>query len=350
MNTILNKFFMLAVALMMSLTTWAQDPVYSQYAEIDVMAYTLYGYTQEAEVTSPSSGQSYEMYTGAVTIPSSVTYEGVTYNVTSIGYKAFNNCWMLTSVSMPNSLKSIYAEAFAYCNLLTSITIPDSVKNIYDEAFSYCTKLTSVTIPNSVIFMGEYVFRDCYDLSSVTFGSGLKSIMSGNFYNCNSLESITIPSNITSIDNYAFKKCDKLKTIELPNTLEYIKEQAFYQCRSLTTLIIPNSVEEINRGAFRYCSSLSSVTNLSRTPQSIDESVFSTYGTLHVLEGCKEVYQNAAVWKNFNIIEDAEEILGISDIGSDTIAADKIFSISGKRLSTPQKGINIINGKKIVIK
>ena len=138
MNTILNKFFMLAVALMMSVATIAQDPVYSQYAEIDGIAYTLYGYTQEAEVTSPSSGESYDMYTSAVTIPSTVTYEEVTYKVTSIGYKAFNNCWMLSSVTLPNSLKEIHAEAFAYCSLLTSITIPDSVIAIYDEAFEKC--------------------------------------------------------------------------------------------------------------------------------------------------------------------------------------------------------------------
>ena len=350
MNTFSYKFFMLAMALTTSVASLAQNPVYSQYAEIDGIAYTLYGYKQEAEVTSPSSGQSYEMYTGAVTIPSTVTYEGVTYNVTSIGYKAFNNCWMLTSVTLPNSLKSIYAEAFAYCNLLTSITIPDTVEDIYDEAFSYCTQLTSITIPNSVFFMGKNVFYCCYGVTSVTIGNGLNSIPSGTFYNCNSLESITIPSNITKLDSYAFMNCDKLKTVELPNTLDYIGRQAFYQCSSLTSFIIPKSVSEIDGGTFRYCTNLSFLTNLARNPQRIDESVFDSYGDLHVLKGCKEAYQKAEVWKKFNIIEDAEEILGISNIGSETIAADKVFSLSGHHLSAPQKGVVIINGKKVVVK
>ena len=46
-------------------------------------------------------------YTGDVTIPSSVTYSGTTYSVTSIGDKAFGECSGLTSVSIPNSVTSI---------------------------------------------------------------------------------------------------------------------------------------------------------------------------------------------------------------------------------------------------
>ena len=109
-------------------------------------------------------------------------------------------------------------------------------------------------------------------------------------------------------------------------------------------------MSEIDGGSFRYCTNLSSLTNLARNPQRIDESVFDSYGDLHVQKGCKEAYQNADVWKKFNIIEDAEEILGISNIGSETIAADKVFSLSGHHLSAPQKGVVIINGKKVVVK
>ena len=107
-------------------------------------------------------------------------------------------------------------------------------------------------------------------------------------------------------------------------------------------------MSEIDGGSFRYCTNLSSLTNLARNPQRIDESVFDSYGDLHVLKGCKEVYQKTEVWKKFNIIEDAEEILGISNIGSEPIAADKIYSISGHRLSAQQKGIVIDSGKKVV--
>lgn len=58
----------------------------------------------------------------------------------------------------------------------------------------------------------------------------------------------------------------------------------------------------------------------------------------------------ADYWKKFNIVEDAEEILGISDIDTEAVSTNKIYTLSGKRLSKPQKGIVIINGKKTVIK
>ena len=55
-------------------------------------------------------------------------------------------------------------------------------------------------------------------------------------------------------------------------------------------------------------------------------------------------------WKKFNIEEDAEEILDISNIDSEAVSANKIYTLSGKRLTNPQKGIVIINGKKVVVK
>ena len=93
-----------------------------------------------AEVTF--QGDTYDEYadeyTGDVVIPSSVTYSGTTYSVTSIGWCAFLGC-----------------------SGLTSVTIPNSVKSIDSEAFSSCSGLTSVTIPNSVTFIGSYTFYGC---------------------------------------------------------------------------------------------------------------------------------------------------------------------------------------------
>ena len=83
-------------------------------------------------------------------IPSTVTYQGTSYSVTSIGYEAFENCSRLTSVTIPNSVTSIGNWAFASCRSLTSVNIPNSVTSIGWRAFFACVSLTSVTIPNSV--------------------------------------------------------------------------------------------------------------------------------------------------------------------------------------------------------
>ena len=99
-------------------------------------------------------------YRGSVTIPESVTYNGKTYSVTSIGVQAFCNCSGLTSVEIGNSVTSIGEDAFTCCTGLTSVTISNSVTSIGKGAFSYSKGLTSVTIGNSVTSIGVYAFNN----------------------------------------------------------------------------------------------------------------------------------------------------------------------------------------------
>ena len=81
----------------------------------------------------------------SVTIPSKVTFNGMTYDVTNIGNHAFSGCSGLTSVTNPNSVVSIGENAFEGCKGLTTITIPNSVTSIGSEAFKDCKGLTSIT-------------------------------------------------------------------------------------------------------------------------------------------------------------------------------------------------------------
>ena len=170
-----------------------------------------------------------------ITIPSTISSNGVTYSVTSIGSRAFYNCKSLTSVTIPNSVTSIGDYAFFYCTNLTSVTIPNSVKSIGNNAFESCS-LASVTIPNSV-----------------------KSIGSGAFDGCTSLASVTIPNSVTSIGNYAFRQT-ALVSVTIPNSVKSIGNSAFQSCSSLTSVTIPNSVTSIDRLAFYNCDKLTSVT------------------------------------------------------------------------------------------
>ena len=69
-------------------------------------------------------------YTGAVSIPESVTYGSTTYSVTSIGSSAFYDCTGLTSIEIPNRVTSIGKSAFSDCPGLTSVTLPNSLITI----------------------------------------------------------------------------------------------------------------------------------------------------------------------------------------------------------------------------
>ena len=112
-------------------------------AQVDGIYYNLNADTKEAEVTQRAKGK---RYSGDIVIPASVTYDGVSYSVTSIENRAFENSYNLTSVIIPNSVTSIGEDAFSGCSGLTSVTIPSSVTTIGSEAFSECTSLKDVHI------------------------------------------------------------------------------------------------------------------------------------------------------------------------------------------------------------
>ena len=234
-----------------------------------------------------------DTYSGDITIPSTVTYLGQTYTVTSIGDYAFYECSSLTSITIPNSVTSIGSYAFRGCSSLTSITIGNSVTSIGDWAFYNCTSLTSITIPNSVTSIGWSAFSGCTSLTSITIPNSVTSIRSAAFADCSGLTSIkveagntsydshgncnaiietatntliagcqntTIPNSVTSIGNWAFSTCSSLTSITIPNSVTSIGSSAFLGCTSLTSSTIPNSVTSIGDWAFYNCTSLTSIT------------------------------------------------------------------------------------------
>ena len=86
-----------------------------------------------------------------------------------IAGSAFKDCDRMTSIAIPDGVRSIGDGAFYKCSALTSVTIPDSVTSIGEDAFYYCSALTSVTIPDSVTSIGYMAFYNCSALTSVYY-------------------------------------------------------------------------------------------------------------------------------------------------------------------------------------
>lgn len=292
--------------------------------EINGIYYNLITKTKVAEVTKHPS-----KYTGSVTIPESVTHDGVEYSVKSIGENAFFNCTELTSVNIPNSVTSIEQNAFSTCRALTSVSIPNSVTSIGLCAFQDCRSLTSVTIPNSVTSIGGFAFNSCISLTTISIPNTVTTIGGSAFRDCTKLTSVTIPNSIGEIESSTFSGCSSLTTVSIPSTVTTIGTAAFRQCTSLTSVAIPNSVQTISAGAFEGCSSLESITvgsgvsdiktsafaqcremkdfyclaeNEPNTNSYAFEGSYIEYTTLHVPTNSISAYKQAEPWKSFNTI------------------------------------------------
>ena len=245
-NTFLRYIHLICLCIVMQMA-------HAYNFEADGLSYTFLN-SNQVEVSRCTSP------TGNLIIPKTVTYNGETYQVTSIGNGVFRDCTSLTSVTIPSSVTSIGSTAFSGCSSLASVTIPNSVTSIGSSAFYGCSSLPSVTIPNSVTSIGGSAFLGCSGLISVTIPSSVTSIGNNAFCLCTSLTSVTIPNSVTVIETEAFSGCTSLASITIPNSVTAIGRGAFYGCSGLTSITIPNSLTEIGNSAFYGCSGLTSIT------------------------------------------------------------------------------------------
>ena len=144
------KHLLTALLLMVATVAMAHD------FEVGGIYYSiLYGEEKTVEVTCRGNfSNSYSNeYTGSVDIPSMVTYNDLTYSVTSIGYGAFEGCSGLTSITIPNSVTSIGYSAFEGCSGLTSVTIPNSVTSIGYSAFKGTTWYNNLS--DGIVYTGK---------------------------------------------------------------------------------------------------------------------------------------------------------------------------------------------------
>ena len=334
-----QKLFFVILAFLVAITAWANG------TEIDGIYYLLDSSTKTASVTYTGSTSNNPnppstAYKGKIAIPASVTYDGTTYTVTSIGGSAFQSCKGLASITIPASVTTIGDYAFCYCTGLTSVTIPNSVTSIGGGAFFDCTGLTSFTIPSSVTSIGEKAFQgctglksisipasvtsiggeafvSCTGLTSVTIPNSVTSIGAGAFWGCTGLTSIDIPSSVTRIGGFAFSYCTGLTSIDIPASVIYIGDYAFYGCTGLTSITIPSSVTSIGNYAFAGCEGLKYINALRTDPAAYNcaTDAFSDYSysaTLYVPSGSKEAYASTSPWSNFaNIEEEPVQVGGL---------------------------------------
>ena len=290
----------------------------------------------------------------------------------SMGDSAFRGCGSLTSITIPENIKSIGDSAFYNCAALTEINynainandlseenyvfynagqngegitvnigvnatrLPNYIFYYYNNSTN-SPKITTVNFAEGSVCekIGSYAFRGCSSLTSINFGDNnqLTTIGYYAFEGCSSLTSINIPSKVTNIDSRTFYNCHSLTTIEVDSAnTTYSSEDGVLFNKDKTTLIlypvgntrtsytIPDSVTSIGSHAFSGCSNLTSIT-IPSSVVTIDGYAFencSSLTSITIPEGITSIgnyaFRNCSSLTSITIGE------GVTSIGSNTFS------------------------------
>ena len=138
----------------------------------------------------------------SVVIPETVNYNNRTYAILTV--KGFGSS-KLSSVKLPQSLKTIGNSAFYGCSKLKEIEIPNGIETIKSEAFGFCG-LSSVVIPTSVKKIESVAFEYNRSLMEVFFlGSEKPEIRDNVFYSCHSALTLYVPNKEARIQQASAK-------------------------------------------------------------------------------------------------------------------------------------------------
>lgn len=213
-----------------------------------------------------------------IILPASFTFEQISFSGTLFtGIEvsiSSDSDYVIEDGVLYNKDKSILLAL--YDNSKTSVTIPESVVSIYDYAFAQ-SKILEVTIPASVKSIGNGAFKGSKVINVTFEGEGITAIGKETFRN-SGLNSIVLPSSVNSIGEYAFAQsaitaisldveeiaehafdsCSKLKTVTISDKLQILGDDAFLKCELVEEITLP-SAKEVGQGVFIGMKSLKKV-------------------------------------------------------------------------------------------
>ena len=170
-----------------------------------------------------------------VTIPASVTNNGISYQVTEVADSAF----------FGNTV-------------IQNVVISEGLTKIGIRVFYNATSLKTASVPQSVTSIGRNLFYGCTSLESVEFLPRITELPVSCFNRCESLKEITLPNTISSIGDFAFYGCKGLEMVYMSDRVTGIPSDCFYELPNLREIVFsPNSkLKTINTRAFNSLPSL----------------------------------------------------------------------------------------------
>lgn len=302
---------------------------------------------------------------------SNMKYATLGQKITAIGEYAFSGCKSLQTLIIPNLVTKINIFTFQNCESLSNITIHNAINKIDDYAFWGCTCLKNLIIDNrkTELSLGsngsEPLFSFC-PLDSVYIGGNISYNTSYDygyspFYRNTSLRAVNITDKETEISENEFYGCTNLQRVIIGDGVTSIGKWAFSGCSSLKYFAFGSKVATIGKEAFSDCTAVTELISRAATPptcgsQALDD-INKWECKLYVPTGTQTKYKNADQWKEFFFCEEGTgsatqdpETAVPAPLSQIIKIIDTIYNLSGQRYNKPRKGINIIDGKKIVVK
>ncbi|MDE5683420.1 MAG: leucine-rich repeat domain-containing protein [Muribaculaceae bacterium] len=279
-KTLLNSC--MAIIAMSTFLTAKAEPF-----TVDGITYNLLTDGSGVEVTEGE-------YSGEIVIPATVKYGNITYKVTAIGKRAFQNNEDVISVKLPNTILEIGDYAFNASDI-QSIDLGQSVEIIEEGAFSVMRNLKTISeIPASCVKMdgGIFTMNDALTAINVspdnkvyksvdgvvytksgtrlvayptgkgneyTIAEGTDTIGANVFNTNQSLKRINFPSSLKVVDIAAFTYCTAMETNDLPEGLEKVYANAFSNCRKMASKV-PSTITFLGNMAFNNCYKITEAT------------------------------------------------------------------------------------------
>lgn len=255
-----------------------------------------------------------------VVIPSSVTYAGYDFTVVGIRLWAFESCYDIKSLTLPETIEWIDQQAFDRCrikkvNILNlnkwaqiSFGYESNPSEATDSILFNNKPITNIVFEDGLTSISGNAFYNFKDLKSVTFPESLDKIGNSAFYGCWRLEKVNMPKEMSSIGTSAFYGV-AVKEIVIPEGITTIKYQTFTGLKKLT---LPSTIKTIENGAIR-CGSMEELLILADVPPTVEEGTlpnsFGYHSGLDEIDkiGCKvyvpensiDTYKNSDYWKTF---------------------------------------------------
>jgi len=237
---------------------------------------------------------------------------------------------------------------------LQEVTLPKSLTKLGKECFKHCTALKSITLPDDITLIEESAFEECSALETVTFPKNLKEVSAKAFYSCKLKKVDLSQTQVETIGMGAFAHNDQCKEVYLPKTLKTFEgedEGAFSSCGVKKAVCSAVEPPKTISGVYDF------VADKKKTDPVTWVDIFTGFDDDFVLEvpaGSEEKYKSADGWKNV-----ANKIAtGIRSVKASQGKVG-VYDITGKRymnhtdaqtVNTLQRGIYIINGKKVLVK